>query len=165
MCGMDKFPISIRKAKESDLMFYFSLRNEESVRQASFNSDKIDFKIHSNWFLNKIKDPNCYLFVAVKNDKPIGQIRIDISGKAGETNISLFPEGRGKGYAQIIIKEASDVVFKNVPEVEFLAAHIKLDNIASIKSFKRAGFLEKGMVGYKGTKCAEFILSRSFNDK
>lgn len=159
---MDESLVTIRRAKESDMMFYFVLRNEEGVRKASFSGEEeIGLETHTSWFLNKIKNPNCYMFVAVEDDKTIGQIRIDIESGTGETNISIAPEGRGKGYAPIIIREASVIVFKNVPEIELLVAHIKPDNVASIKSFERAGFLEKDMIIYKSVRCKELILRRS----
>lgn len=149
--------ITLRKARESDLMFYFNLRNEEGVRRASFNPEAIDLETHTSWFLNKIKDPNCFMFVALECEKPIGQMRIDIEGKIGETNISLTSEGRGKGYAPIVIKQALEEVAKKIPELKILVAHIKPNNIASIKSFERAGFVRSGAVHYKSTPCLELI--------
>jgi spore coat polysaccharide biosynthesis protein SpsF len=149
--------ITLRRANESDLMFYFSLRNDESVRQVSFSNDAIDLETHTSWFSKKLKDPNCYMFVALDDGKPVGQMRIDLEGDGGETNIAIAPEGRGKGYAPIIIREACEAVLKERAEVGYLLAHIRPDNTASIKSFEKAGFVENGVVNYKSTRCLELI--------
>ena len=51
---MNLVQISFRKAEERDLMTYFNWVNQTETRQNSFQSDCIDLKIHTNWFLNKI---------------------------------------------------------------------------------------------------------------
>lgn len=152
--------LTIRKAQKSDLIFYFKLRNEPSIRKASFNSKPFDLASHTSWFFKKIKDSSAHLFVAQVAGKPAGQIRIDIRGATAEVSIALLPEYRGKGYASPAIYKSCKRILTKVPNL-YILAYIKLDNIASVKSFARAGFIEKGIVNHGGHKCIKMTLYKS----
>jgi len=156
--------ITIRKAKKSDLVFYFELRNEPSVRKASFNSEPIDIASHTSWFLKKLKDPNTHLFVAQVAGKPAGQIRIDIKGATGEASIALLPEYRGKGYASPAIYKSCKRILTKIPNLH-IVAYIKLGNIVSVKSFARAGFAEAGISNHGRQKCIKMTLYKSATEK
>jgi len=152
--------ISLRRAQEQDLMFYFHLRNEPSVRALSFSTEAVDLPTHTTWFSRKLQNPHTRLFVIGAGGESIGQIRIDIEDNKGEVSIAVLPEHRGKGYAPLAIREASERVFREVPQVDGMLAHMKIDNIASQKSFARAGFVDNGIGSHKGLECREMILRR-----
>lgn len=149
--------ITLRKAKKSDLMFYFKLRNEPSIRKASFNDKAIDLAEHTSWFLKKLKDPNSYLFIVQVARQRAGQVRIDIQNNKAEINIGILPEYRGRGYGSIAIHKACKRILTKVSTVDTIVAHIKFDNIASQKSFARAGFSEGRTAMYKNNKCLEMF--------
>lgn len=153
--------ISLRKAQKQDLMFYFQLRNEPSVRVLSFSAEPVDIATHTTWFSQKLQDPNTYLFVIEVGNELIGQIRVDVEDNQGEVSIAIVPEHRGKGYAALAIQEASERVFEEAAYVDAMVAHMKIENIASQKSFKRAGFLDNGAVSYKGYECKEMMVRKN----
>jgi len=153
--------IKLRKAKESDLMFYFDLRNEPSVRAQSFSTEPVDLAAHTAWFLEKLEDPDSWLLIVQVQNESIGQVRVDMEQNQGEISIAIAPEHRGKGYAALAIREACDLVFREDSQVDMLLAHTKKDNEASQKSFARAGFLKKGDVSYKGEECIEMMLRKT----
>lgn len=132
--------ISLKKAELSDSKYFFDLANDPVVRSNSFNSLEIKWENHQKWFETQIQSKNTLLWIALLfGHEKIGVVRINkIDGK-WIIGISLAKEARGKGYATEILKEAVKISKNNIKE---LYAYIKLDNIASLKTFTKAGFIE-----------------------
>jgi len=131
--------LKIRKASPNDLKLLFSWRNEKKVRKNAFNSKKIDFQTHLNWFKNKIsnKDTIIYIFETRYGD-PIGQVRFDKIDDKWEIDYSVDLKYRNLGLGKIILGQA----IKKVKDGLFIA-RVKNDNIASIKTFLSLGFKKK----------------------
>lgn len=150
--------ISFREATENDMMLYFDWTNDASVRENSYQSGTISLENHQNWFLNKIKDSNCSMLVFENHlDIPVGQVRIQ---KADENTaiigISNDENHRGKGYASEMIRMASDNFLENNPNVT-ISAFIKLENTASEKAFKKAGFELDTILNYENIPSFHYI--------
>lgn len=132
--------IEFREANINDSNIYFKWANEPFVRALSFNTQKIDYYTHENWFKSKISDPNCLMLLFFESNSPIGQIRIEKETiNEAIINISISDKFRGKGYASIILKKATKYFFTKNPEF-IINAYIKNENKASIKSFEKASF-------------------------
>ena len=69
--------IEFRKANIDDINTYFKWLNDPLVRSLSFNSNKVNLKVHEEWFVNKINDENCLMLLFVNSNNPIGQVRIE----------------------------------------------------------------------------------------
>jgi RimJ/RimL family protein N-acetyltransferase len=125
----------IREANSEDMTRVFHLSNDPVVRQNSINQNKICLEKHKNWFekqLNKIDAP---FFIIENNAKQfIAQVRFS---KKEETiiSISISKDDRGKGLASQIIKNCTQK-----SKLSPVYAYIKKENIASIKSFKKAQY-------------------------
>jgi RimJ/RimL family protein N-acetyltransferase len=134
--------LSLRKAIDSDMELYFDWTNDEQTRKNSFSSEKIEYKNHRDWFVNKVRDPNTLMFV-FQNDthQPIGQVRIEKKNNENLIGISIDKNHRGKGYGSKIIKMAAHEFFDKTGE-SILLANIKPENIASRKIFSNSGFVE-----------------------
>lgn len=152
--------ISLRKATPEDLVFYFELRSDPSARKFHFNTEPIDLATHKAWFSAKLKDSNSRLFVIERERKKIGQVRIDLEGAAGEMDIAIVSEERGKGYAREAIEAAVREAFESMPALEKVNAYIKPENVASQKSFVKAGFQTQDKVVYKGHECVLMTYER-----
>lgn len=147
--SMNPVQIIYRKALETDLMTYFNWANDESTRKNSFNSDRIDLKGHTGWFLQKIASPDSLLLIFETKEKtPVGQVRIETGADNAVIGISIDAAFRGQSLASFMIDSACTEYFRNFTQTT-IAAHIKAANIASIKSFEKAGFnsKEEYMVG------------------
>ncbi len=136
--------LSVVEANLDDLELFFNLANDKSVRENSFNSEKISFDEHILWFKNSLNNKHRILYKILKDKKFIGQIRLDILEKDTYLiSISLHKEFRSKGYAFLaleqIIKERNFYNFK---------AQIKKENVKSIALFKKLGFEYVGDVDY-----------------
>ena len=81
-----------------------------------------------------LKYSPCYN-IALLGDKPCGYIgAID-----GDIRVCTHPDYQGKGIGAFMIKELTNVK----PDIY---ARIKIDNIASVKAFEKAGYEKKYFV-------------------
>ena len=139
---LNLIPISMRIANSNDVDLYFEWANDELVRQYSFQQDRIQYENHVHWFKSKLENQNfLFLIFFNENNLAIGQVRINKNEEEVIIGISVDKRFRGFGYSFRMLKLACQHYFKNYSENEIFA-YIKLDNKASIASFKRAGFLQ-----------------------
>lgn len=127
--------LKIRIATENDMEQIFKLSNDEVVRKNSINQNQIKWEDHVSWFktrIQNIKEP--FFIVSDLNDNLVAQVRFDEKDKT-IISISISKDFRGKGLGHKIIKECSKK--SNFNEIY---AYIKKTNIASIKSFQKAGY-------------------------
>lgn len=133
-----KSNLQIRKAKLTDVDLLFRWTNDELVRQQSFSSEVIPYENHCQWFQRKMGDKNSFFFIIEKEEKEVGLVRFDISDEAATIGISIDKEFRGKGLGAEIINLGVHTYFM---ENDFpILASIKKANLASVKSFEKAGF-------------------------
>lgn len=147
--------IQIKKADISDSNTLLYLRNLKQVRQYFFNTKKIRASQHNRWLSKKLKDPNCRIYILIADSKPIGQIRYDLENGICEVNISIHPKFSGFGIGTYVLKKTSTNEFLRFDRVNKFAAHIKLENIASLRVFEKAGFKNRGIVKFKNLNCRE----------
>ena len=134
--------VTFRKAKATDLLLYHEWANDSEVREQSFQNDFISLENHTKWFNSKLFDNNCLMLVFEHElNGPIGQIRFQ-KEKANTfvIGISIASEHRGKGYASMLLTKSSNYFLEENPE-KIIHAYIKKNNIGSISSFKKSGFL------------------------
>lgn len=140
--SFDLNPISMRVATSSDVDLYYAWVNDELVRHYSFQQDEIQYENHVNWFNSRIENPNFLFLVFFNQDKSaIGQVRINKIDEEVIIGLSVDKIFRGLGYSFKMLKLACQHYFKKYSENEIFA-YIKLENKASIASFKKAGFLQ-----------------------
>ena len=158
----DNKGLNLRKAKDSDCYFIWKLRNEESTRKESFQSEIIPCEKHQLWFNSKLEDSNTRIYVLEKGGKQIGQIRFEISySKIAEVHFAIDPSSRGKGFGKKLLVLGCEKLSNDLSIME-IVAHVKENNHRSIDTFKRAGFKEMGVCSYKGHGCIKMVyISRS----
>jgi len=150
--------IEFRKININDMNILFNWINDPLVRSLSFNSEKVDFKVHEKWFTNKINDSNCIFLLFFKSNNPIGQIRIEKETLNRATiSISISSENRGKGYSVDMLRKASKYFHSKNSEF-IINAYIKENNLNSINSFEKALFRFQKKIKYKGHDSLNYIL-------
>jgi RimJ/RimL family protein N-acetyltransferase len=147
-----------RLAKTNDLTMLFNWDKDALVRSMSFNQAPIDLETYKQEFRKTLSQQNSKLLIIEQQDEsgkwiPIGQVHID---KDGEFTMSLTSEMRGQHLAQSVIKTGIGYIRRD-PSIEKLIAHIKNNNIASVKSFEKAGFRLNGETTFSGHPCLEYI--------
>lgn len=145
--------ILFRLAVPDDAKFFYDIRNEESVRKFSMNTEFIEYSQHEKWFTESLKNKKSVMLVAMSRDsKRIGYSRFNLGDGIALISIGLSKEFRGKGYGTRVIKESCDLLLDNFG-VSRIAAQIKKDNLISIKAFEKAGFAKikecKGIIDFE----------------
>ncbi|MBX2841801.1 MAG: GNAT family N-acetyltransferase [Flammeovirgaceae bacterium] len=147
--------MKFRKANINDLDITFCWANDPLVRAFSYQQDEIKFKEHEAWFEKKIGEGDSEFLIFEVEEIPVGLVRMDNLGANWVVGISIDKKARGKGYAPAMLKSASEYV--NSIENQPIWAYIKKENIASIKSFIRAGFKKEKELVYQGIESYLYI--------
>ncbi len=134
--------IKLRLANKDDCIFLYEWRNDFASKKASRFTKKISYEEHIDWFSKSLKNPEIKIYVALENDKRIGQIRFDKQVKEAEVSITIDPKERGKGYGSMIVKEGSKKYFQDEPNIKVLRAEIRPENSSSIRVFEKSGYKE-----------------------
>lgn len=129
--------MKIRLAEPKDCEDLFNWFNDEQSRQSRINQNTVSYESHCEWFNNSLKNPSRYIYIGEDNaGNKIGVVRLDkVYFGVMEIDINLNPKERGHGYGRQLIKSVCALF-----PVSFFVAQIKKDNIASLKTFKGAGF-------------------------
>ncbi len=131
----------LRRATMDDMNLLFEWINEEETRNNSLSPDKVIFSNHKEWFLKKLKDNNSVIYI-YEEEKPIGQIRIDIDKDIATISYSIDKNFRGQGYGTKII-ELLELQIKEYKTLSGLRAVVKNSNIGSLKIFRKLNYLEQ----------------------
>jgi RimJ/RimL family protein N-acetyltransferase len=153
-----KSEIYYRKALPSDVKTYYEWINETSVREHSFNSERISWESHVQWFNEKINDPNYNFYIFYdSNENLIGQVRIQLISKNNSLiGVSVDQKYRGQGYGSKIIEYACSAYLKNNPNM-IIHAYIKQENIKSKNIFEKSGFEFIENIDYNNFKSYHYI--------
>lgn len=132
--------ISVRELSEKDKEITFKWANDKITRESSFNSTIISFDEHANWIDRKLKDENADYFICEVGGVPASIVRFDKIDNKVVIGINIAPEFRGKKLAPYFLKKSCEKYFDKTDQ-STVFAYIKKDNIASLKSFEKAGFI------------------------
>ncbi|GAB6100050.1 hypothetical protein JCM16358_19290 [Halanaerocella petrolearia] len=138
--------ISLREVTKNDCDLLFEWVNDPVVRENSFNNEFIKYEEHKKWFKEKFNSSSSFIYIALLNDKEIGQIRIDIEGGNGYIDYSIAKEYRCNGYgSRLLIKIFNFIKKSKNVNIKNLIGKVKYNNLASRKSFEKARYrkLEK----------------------
>lgn len=151
--------LTFKKADKDDLEIYFNWANDAEVRLQSFQSTPINFQDHTEWFLEKIGDDNSMLLVFFDDGNPAGQVRIDKKKDSiGVIGIAIDKKFRGKGLAAHMISISSKVFLQENLGYT-INAYIKKENLGSIKSFEKAGYIMRELLFYQNIPSVLFTKS------
>ncbi len=132
--------INIKKIDKNDALFLYQLANDKIARENSFQSKEITFEEHKKWFQKKLNDTETYYYICQLNKQKAGLIRFDIDEDDNAIiGINIDSSFRGKKVAVSYLKLACNFFLNENSNPIF--AYIKKTNIASVKSFERAGFV------------------------
>ena len=126
--------IVLRPVKKEDIKDLYNWRNDPVTLRNSFNSDFIEFDEHSQWFEKSLENPNRLIFIALKNNVKVGQVRFDIEKDIAEVDVTVDTNYRKKGLGSEIIKKGCEKLF-SIYEVKSIFAKIKPENKVSINAF------------------------------
>lgn len=134
--------VHLRPARLADARLLFRWRNDPRTVATSISQNQVAWDEHVDWLRRKIADDAWRGWVALDADgDAIGLARFQREDEsAWNIGVVIAPQRRGERLAPVVIREGcrrltglSDAALKVV-------AVIRHDNIASIRSFERAGF-------------------------
>jgi UDP-2,4-diacetamido-2,4,6-trideoxy-beta-L-altropyranose hydrolase len=156
-----KYPfLRFRLAHIDDCRMVWEWANEPVTRAMSFSSEPIAWETHVQWFEHRLKDVSCWFLIAEDQaGTPIGQVRYEREKPYEVTiSVSIAPEFRRRGYGEAMIVLSIDELSLRLTDV--IHAYIKPDNLASIRAFEKAGFVDQGMTTVKDSPAKHFVYSR-----
>jgi UDP-2,4-diacetamido-2,4,6-trideoxy-beta-L-altropyranose hydrolase len=131
----------LRAAGLADRDRLLAWRNDPLTRQFSFEQHEVDPEEHRLWFESRLASPNCQLWIAEVDRRPVGQVRIDSEDGRGVVSLAIAPDARGEGHATEALRMAVELAPRF--GIGRLEAVVKPGNEASLHVFARAGFVER----------------------
>ncbi|MFD2998807.1 UDP-2,4-diacetamido-2,4,6-trideoxy-beta-L-altropyranose hydrolase [Pontibacter toksunensis] len=130
----------LREATEEDTLLLFEWANDPEVRKNSFNPNPITIEKHRLWFNTVLEDENTLLYIAEADGKPVAHIRFNIS--KGRALISYLIDAgfRGQGLGLRLLQKGLQALKAQLPAIEQAEGLVQRENIASVRSFEKAGF-------------------------
>lgn len=122
---------------DGDLLFEWA--NDPLTREMARTQDRIEPAGHVTWLASRLGSPDCRIWIALIDDTPVGQVRLDRDGEAAEIDFSVAPEKRGQGYGGAIL---ASLHRRHAPGVDRVYGEVKDKNRPSANAFRRAGFVE-----------------------
>lgn len=122
---------------------YMDGLNSRVIRRwlAFTNAEKASLDSIKNYVQSNLDDPNSVLFGFYLDEKMRGTIRLHcIASREPQLGIAIFDLSIwGKSWATVILKAVCDFAFKEL-RMESIFAGIDIENIGSIRAFRKAGF-------------------------
>lgn len=125
-----------------DAKLLFDWANEKSVRENSFSTDMILYDKHLTWLEQKLQSASCGIYIAIADNLPVGQVRIDMKQDQAVIDYSVDCKKRGKGYGAAILVEVEALLKREYPHIRKLAAQVKCNNKASLRVFEKLEYEE-----------------------
>jgi len=138
-----------RKAKLKDTKLFYIWTNEIQARKYSLSGKKhISWNSYKKWFKKKLLSKNCTLFVFIKKNTEIGQVRFDKKNKTVTISYSIAKKFREKGLGKKMFRMA---INKYKPKNDnVLVGKVRRANLPSVKIFESSGFISnsRGKIHY-----------------
>jgi spore coat polysaccharide biosynthesis protein SpsF len=131
--------VQLLPAMPDDQEFVLACRADAEAVRWSRSGRAITPDEHAGWYPTVLDQPGTRLRIALVDGEPVGTLRVDVAGGAGEVGIAIVPERRGQGLGRALLGAlVADCAAD--PQVNVLEACVHPDNGASMRSFLAAGF-------------------------
>lgn len=142
-----EFSINLRKVTVCDLDITYRWAANPEIRRFSFQQHLIKKSEHTNWFLKKLMDKNCFYSIMEYNSESVGSIRFEIRESEAMISYLIDPIYHGQGFGQILLKKGIEwfliVNISSYTPVRVISGVVMKANFPSIKAFERLGFVKK----------------------
>lgn len=133
----------IRRAQVSDAKFLYDCRNASSTRKMMLNKSHFEFSDHKKWVKKNLKSKTCYIYIGEKKNINVGVVIFNTNQLFlnADVSITLHENFRGKLLSTELLKKSIIKFSKDYKFKINLVAVVKMNNIKSLRIFKKAGFL------------------------
>ena len=138
----------LRPVSEPDVRLLWKWANDPAARRASFDRDLIPWEEHVTWFAGRMSNDSSFMWIMedLKECK-LGLVRFDLGpdNEAAVISIYLDEQVRGQGRGAWLIRRGCDLLAEHWGGHR-VEAIVSIDNLASLRTFERAGFKDAGSV-------------------
>ena len=133
-------PLRLRESsfQDAEIIFHW-VNTPDSLSQKLKTVEPISLADHQKWMKRRLADPDTGLWIAELDEKPIGQVRIQLGHQGYEVDIYVSPEFRGQGLAGQMLYLSKTLACGKWPGMNMVAV-IKNSNTASQGLFIKAGY-------------------------
>ena len=154
MAGED---IYLRQAMPEDKDLLYQWRNDPVCRENSLDQSIVPYESHCAWFQDRLGSGDCFIFICMEKDSPIGQVRVDYQGRDGKISYSISEGYRGRGYGARmlgLLEQDAGIRMRTAG----LYAIVKCSNVASQKCFEKLQYSKECCGSY-------FRYGKSFSER
>ena len=132
--------VTLRSVSKDDWDFILTIRNDESVRDASYDTSIISKSDHFEYMKKINNDSKCYQWIITNDDENIGYVKL-IHGDFGYV---IKKEFRGKGFGTLLYK----AVFSELKKIGIkrIFGYIKLNQTIPLRLALKVGFIQKSII-------------------
>lgn len=154
MCEDDVPPIELRPASMEDAPLLWEWANDPLTRDRSLDTRPILWSDHLDWLEEMLGRDDALAFIGEQHGTPVGIVRFGLQGDKSVISVTVAPDVRGRGVGSRLIRRATalSVELWQVP----VEAVIRPENMASIRSFERAGYLFDRQITVRGIACLRY---------
>lgn len=150
--------IFLRETVEGDIESIYENIHAQYIKKYYPGKEKEQWENHKRWYKFLIKSPSYSLYtVTDEENKFLGYVKFELDEEFAIINIFLVEGMRGKKISSDIIRLSIEEFVFRKPEISVIFAYILEENIASIKAFKKEGFVFDSLEEYKGLEHMLFI--------
>lgn len=135
--------ITLRPATSADREMVFRWRNDPSVIVRGSWNRGVEWEEHEKWFAETVLGDRRRLFIILRGENAIGQIRFDRQEPDCVISVYLLPSFTGRGWGSKAIQVGSQIIFETW-KVDRLIACVRCDNPIGRAAFLKASFREAG---------------------
>lgn len=132
--------ITLRLASMADATAILEWRNQPGVRLRSRSPAGIEQAEHLQWLSSVLADTHRHLLIAERNGHPVGVLRLDEDGDAGEVSIYLCPDARGQNNGSALLRAQEAWIRATRPAIQRLVAVVLGTNATSHRLFLKNGY-------------------------
>lgn len=136
--------LTCRIATLDDAELLWRWINDPVTRRNSFNPAPIPWGEHVAWLEHRVGSATTRLWIFSDRERPVGQVRCEVSGDGAEMNIAVAPECRARGYGKAMLTHAVRLARETFGDRVPLRAQVLDGNAPSLQLFKACGFREAG---------------------
>ena len=145
------FPVCLRPATLRDARLLHAWANDPLTRRMSFSTESIPWDTHLPWLTGRLANPDCRLYIGEdERGEALGQVRLDRAATTATLSVGLAPEARGRGLAARLVRLAA-VECLDSGWCRLVEARVRPENAASLATFRRAGFVDRGLSAGSGS--------------
>lgn len=119
----------------NDKTSVFEWSNDKTTRKNSINQKLISWENHTEWFNNRLNNPELQSFIFCLKNKKVGFLRLDKKDGFEKISFMVSPFFRGQGIGSLMIQK----ILNYFPAKKFIA-EVLTDNINSNKIFLKNNF-------------------------